>query len=107
MKLIRFTLLSAAALALVSCGPKQEEVQGETVRNEVVKVEPLQKSEISRVVEFSTNLQGYETMSIAPSVTGKIEEIFVEVQNIPAASRKLSGPEREIFPLFRINLSLF
>ena len=79
MKLIRFTLLSAAALALVSCGPKQEEVQGETVRNEVVKVEPLQKSEISRVVEFSTNLQGYETMSIAPSVTGKIEEIFVEV----------------------------
>ena len=44
MKLIRFTLLSAAALALVSCGPKQEEVQGETVRNEVVKVEPLQKS---------------------------------------------------------------
>lgn len=79
MKLIRFTLLSVAALALVSCGPKQEEVQGETVRNEVVKVEPLQKSEISRVVEFSTNLQGYETMSIAPSVTGKIEEIFVEV----------------------------
>ena len=79
MKLIRFTLLSAAVLALVSCGPKQEEVQGETVRNEVVKVEPLQKSEISRVVEFSTNLQGYETMSIAPSVTGKIEEIFVEV----------------------------
>jgi len=79
MKLIRITLLSAAALALVSCGPKQEEVQGETVRNEVVKVEPLQKSEISRVVEFSTNLQGYETMSIAPSVTGKIEEIFVEV----------------------------
>ena len=79
MKLIRFTLLSAAALALVSCGPKQEEVQGDTVRNEVVKVEPLQKSEISRVVEFSTNLQGYETMSIAPSVTGKIEEIFVEV----------------------------
>ncbi|MBO5804104.1 MAG: efflux RND transporter periplasmic adaptor subunit [Bacteroidales bacterium] len=80
MKLIRFTLLSAAALALVSCGPKQEEnVQGETVRNEVVKVEPLQKTEISRVVEFSTNLQGYETMSIAPSVTGKIEEIFVEV----------------------------
>ena len=80
MKLIRFTLLSVAALALVSCGPKQEEnVQEETVRNEVVKVAPLQKTEISRVVEFSTNLQGYETMSIAPSVTGKIEEIFVEV----------------------------
>ena len=80
MKLIRFTLLSAAALALVSCGPKQEEnVQEETVRNEVVKVAPLQKTEISRVVEFSTNLQGYETMSIAPSVTGKNEQIFVEV----------------------------
>ncbi len=80
MKLIRFTLLSVAALALVSCGPKQEEnVQEETVRNEVVKVAPLQKTEISRVVEFSTNLQGYETMSIAPSVTGKIEQIFVEV----------------------------
>ena len=80
MKLIKFTLLSVAALALVSCGPKaQEEAQEEAVRNEVVKVTTLQKSEISRVVEFSTNLQGYETMSIAPSVTGKIEQIFVEV----------------------------
>ena len=80
MKLIKFTLISAALFGLVSCGNKtQEEVQGEAVRNEVVKVTPLQKTEISRVVEFSTNLQGYETMSIAPSVTGKIEQIYVEV----------------------------
>lgn len=80
MKLIKFTVLSAALFALVACGPKtQDAAQGEKVRNEVVKVEPLQKTEISRVVEFSTNLQGYETMSIAPSVTGKIEHIYVEV----------------------------
>lgn len=79
MKLIKFTVLSAALFALVACGPKQEEVQGEKVRKEVVKVEPLKKTEISRVVEFSTSLQGYEIMSIAPSVTGKIEHIYVEI----------------------------
>lgn len=80
MKLIKITTISLAALALASCAPKQQEgVKQEQVRKEVVKVTALQKTEIAREVEFSTNLQGYETMSIAPSVTGKIEHIYVEV----------------------------
>lgn len=79
MKIFKFTVLSAALLALVSCGPKQENAAVESVRKEVVKVTPLKVEEISRVIEFSTTLQGYETMSISPSVTGKIEHIYVEV----------------------------
>lgn len=79
MKLIRLTTIMIAAVALASCAPKQEKKVEEQVRKEVVKVTTLEKTEIARVVEFSTNLQGYETMSIAPSVTGKIEHIYVEI----------------------------
>lgn len=48
-------------------------------RIENVKVETLQKSKIARKLELSTTLEGYETMNISPSLTGKIEHIFVEV----------------------------
>ena len=48
-------------------------------RTEKVKVETLQKSKIARKIELSATLEGYETMNISPSLTGKIEHIFVEV----------------------------
>lgn len=79
MKLNRILLFAFLATALVSCAPKQAQEEAETVREERVKTVVLDKSVISRVVEFSTTLQGYETMSVAPSVTGNIEHIYVEV----------------------------
>jgi RND family efflux transporter MFP subunit len=39
----------------------------------------LENHEIERVLNISTNLQGYLTQNVAPSLTGKIEHIFVEV----------------------------
>lgn len=80
MKIIKITILSLATLLVASCGGKQQENAGqEGVRQEVVKVSPIVLTEVSREVEFSTTLQGYETMSVAPSVTGRIEHIYVEV----------------------------
>lgn len=80
MKLNRiiFTCL-LSTLLVAGCGPKKVEEQTETVREERVRTVILDKSVISRIVEFSTTLQGYETMSVAPSVTGNIEHIYVEV----------------------------
>ena len=74
-KLSVFALIAAAA---VSCGPKTTEV---AVQERVEKVETsvLEMKEITRVLEFSTTLQGYQTMNVAPSLTGKIEHIYVEV----------------------------
>ena len=74
---IAASLLLTAAL-LVSCGPKQTQTVIEE-RFEIVETSPISRSTISRVLEFSTTLQGYKTVNISPSVTGRIEHIFVEV----------------------------
>ncbi len=80
-KSFRTVVIAGLAVILASCGssPKQAEPAEAAERIEKVRVESLQKSKISRNIELSTTLMGYETMNIAPSLTGKIEEIFVEV----------------------------
>lgn len=66
-----------ALLALVSCG-KGKTAEGETERVEKVRVQTLANTEIARQLNLSVILQGYETQNVSPSVTGKIEKIFVE-----------------------------
>lgn len=79
-KFLNLMIASGAIFAMVSCNSGAGETQTETVaRVEKVQVSTLVKTSIARKIELSTTLQGYETMNIAPSVTGKIEHIFVEV----------------------------
>ena len=68
-----------AALTLVSCGQKETAVTQEEERVEQVRTTVLQPREIERVINVSTNLQGYLTQNVAPSLTGKIEHIYREV----------------------------
>ena len=78
-KLQQILLLSSLAIAIVSCGKKASEQQVAEERAEKVKVTALKKTTIARQIELSATLQGYETMNIAPAVTGRIEHIYVEV----------------------------
>jgi len=78
MKTRILTAVAFAALTLASCGQKQADEQN-SVREELVETTTIAQKEISRDLEFSTTLQGYQTINVAPSVTGKIEHIFVEV----------------------------
>mgnify|MGYP003294144476 FL=1 len=77
----KLLIVLAAATCLISCGKKDAQaVQSqETERVEVVSTMTLHNTEIERVITVSTNLQGYLTQNVAPSLTGKIEHIFVEV----------------------------
>ena len=76
----KIVLMMAAAVCLIGCGKKDaQETQQEAERVEVVGTITLQEKEIERVLNISTNLQGYVTQNVAPSLTGKIEHIFVEV----------------------------
>ena len=69
-----------AALALVGCGSKKETAATqEEERVEQVRTTVLQPREIQREINVSTNLQGYLTQNVAPSLTGKIEHIYREV----------------------------
>ncbi|MBQ6748244.1 MAG: efflux RND transporter periplasmic adaptor subunit, partial [Paludibacteraceae bacterium] len=73
-------LYIVAALALVGCGKKTETTAAqEEERVEQVRTIVLQPREIEREISVSTNLQGYLTQNVAPSLTGKIEHIYREV----------------------------
>ncbi len=73
-------LFAMSLLLLASCGGKdkanavQEEEKAEQVKTTI-----LAPREISREISVSTNLLGYQTVNIAPSLQGKIEHIYVEV----------------------------
>ena len=78
----KISILAAALLIMVGCGKQQEATtggSGEGERVEVVELTTLHPREIQREITVSSNLQGYETVNIAPSLTGKIEHIYVEV----------------------------
>lgn len=77
-KLFRAFIVGSMALVVLSCGNKTEQ-QAEVEKVEKVKVTTLNKTTIARHIELSTTLQGYETMNIAPAVTGIIEHIYQEV----------------------------
>ena len=79
----RFNLIATvvfAALAMTSCGSKEDAKATDAVaeRIEKVKVQKMETSTLTREVVLSATLQGYETQNVAPSVTGKIEHIYVE-----------------------------
>lgn len=74
-----FLLIPALAGLIVSaCGGQQTQQQMEQ-RVELVETAALALSDISRELEFSTTLEGWQTLNVAPSLTGKIEHIYVEV----------------------------
>lgn len=75
-------LLFLSVMFLVACGGKQTATTTETTeeeRAERVSVTKLAPREIERVISLSTNLQGYLTQNVAPSLTGRIEHIYCEV----------------------------
>lgn len=73
-------ILATALLVLVGCGNKKTVTTEETTeRIEIVELTTLHTREIQREISLSSNLMGYETVNVAPSITGKIEHIYVEV----------------------------
>ncbi len=69
-----------ALLTLASCGGKDKATALDSEEKaEQVKTTILAPREIAREISISTNLQGYQTVNVAPSLQGKIEHIYVEV----------------------------
>ena len=74
----KISIYMLAALALAGCGKKVADNASEE-RTEQVRTIILQPREIEREISLSTNLQGYLTQNVAPSLTGRIEHIYREV----------------------------
>lgn len=83
-QLNKLIFATAIALIIASCsnsgGEKVENTQ-EPVPNkkEMVKVMPLAEEEILRSVEYSSTLDPYEEIHLAPSSPGRVEEINADI----------------------------
>lgn len=73
-------ILAAAAMLLPACSSKTaEDTETEQEKVETVSTQKLQKQEIMRVLTFSSVLQPYEKVSVAPALQGRIKNLYVEV----------------------------
>lgn len=97
-------MYSLAALALMACS-KQKATTEEQERVEQVRTTVLQPREIEREISVSTNLQGYLTINVAPSVTGKIEHVFVEVGDEVKKGQSLVTMDQTQYKTTKISLS--
>ena len=96
-------LLFIAALALMACS--KETVKEEQERVEQVRTTVLQPREIEREIVVSTNLQGYLTQNVAPSLTGKIEHIYCEVGDKVAQGQALVTMDQTQYKTTKISLA--
>jgi len=102
----KIVLMMAAAVCLIGCGKKDAQAtQQEAERVEVVSTITLQEKEIERVFTVSTNLQGYLTQNVAPSLTGKIEHIYVEVGDEVKAGDMLVRMDQNQYLTSKIQLA--
>lgn len=73
-------IYALAVVLLASCVEKKTDATvTEEERVEQVKTTVLHPREIQREIVLSTNLQPYQYVNVAPSLTGRIEHIYVEV----------------------------
>ena len=106
-KIVRYTVLFLAVTVMAACGGKSENRQATTTKKEAekVKVQTLQSERIAKQLELSSTLEGYETMNIAPSITGHIEHIYVEVGSRVQKGSMLVRMDQTQLNTTRINLN--
>ena len=92
-----------AALALMACGKTTEQTEEERV--EQVRTTVLQPRQIEREISVSTNLQGYVTQNVAPSLTGKIEHIYREVGDRVSQGADLVRMDQTQYKTTKISLA--
>ena len=76
--LLKISSLLALPLCFAACGNQEQETAKEDARVEKVRTQIVQKEAVERTISLTCNLEGYEMMDIAPSLTGIIEHIYVE-----------------------------
>ena len=104
---IRLAAIILATVSVVACGGKGGEKMATTTAKEAekVKVQTLESERIAKTLELSSTLEGYETMNIAPSITGHIEHIYVEVGSRVQQGTMLVRMDQTQLNTTRINLA--
>ena len=92
-----------AAVAMMACS-KETTTTVEEERVEQVSTRVLHVQQIEREISVSTNLQGYLTQNVAPSLTGKIEHIYCEVGDHKSAGQDLVRMDQTQYKTTKISL---
>ena len=108
-KILKTATFILAVCSLVACGGKDGGTgKGATTTKkeaEKVKVMTLASERIAKTLKLSSTLEGYETMNIAPSITGHIEHIYVEVGSRVQKGSMLVRMDQTQLNTTRINLA--
>lgn len=106
-KATRIAAVALAAITLAACGNQGGSKQATTTQKETekVKVMTLESERIAKSLELNATLEGYETMNIAPSLTGHIEHIYVEVGSRVQKGSMLVRMDQTQLNTTRINLA--
>ena len=102
-KLPFYIVLCTFALCMVACSKEAKTTEQEE-RVEQVRTTVLHAQEIEREISVSTNLQGYLTQNVAPSLTGKIEHIYREVGDRVAKGADLVRMDQTQYKTTKISL---
>lgn len=98
----------AALMALAGCSKKEaaQAVAGSKEQvAEVVETMVLKPRTIQRELQLSTNLQGYQTVNVSPSLQGKIEHIYVEVGDRKGAGDMLVRMDQNQYNTTKLAMS--
>ena len=98
-------IYSLTVLTLIACGKKEQAAEEEQERVEQVRTTVLQPREIERELSVSTNLQGYLTQNVAPSLQGKIEHIYCAVGDRKSAGSDLVRMDQTQYKTTKISLA--
>ena len=110
-KIFKTIAIIMTVAAFAACGNKTGDNAGgkgaTTTEKEAekVKVLTLESERIAKTLELSSTLEGYETMNIAPSITGHIEHIYVEVGSRVQKGTMLVRMDQTQLNTTRINLA--
>lgn len=98
-------IFALAALTLASCGSKEQQTTDQEESAELVELTTLHAREVQREISLSSNLMGYETVNVAPSLTGKIEHIYVEVGDRVAEGADLVRMDQQQYNTTRLTMA--
>ncbi|MBR1784777.1 MAG: efflux RND transporter periplasmic adaptor subunit [Bacteroidales bacterium] len=107
-KITRLAIIATVAVSMTACGGGKGNNGGATTTKkdaEKVRVQTLKSERIAKTLELSSTLEGYETMNVAPSITGHIEHIYVEVGSRVQKGSMLVRMDQTQLNTTRINLA--
>lgn len=104
-------MILAGSILLASCTPKENKTgdaaggAADSIAAIPVKIMPVSKTIIARTIDYTSTIQAYEEVNLAPSTPGRVDKIYVEVGNRVQKGQKLFLMDRTQYYANKIQLA--